>query len=201
MNHARTSGASVYELTKVTSISFCSTDSSKPVSVTWTHTPLPTPISPPSSPSTSNTDKPSQGQDGPLSITGTTTFDYLIDATGRAGIMSTQYLKNRYFNVSLKNVAFWGYWVDVGSYGVGTSRHGAPWFEALTGEAFALKPVVPRIVNILFFNSYHRRIWMGMVYSSPQRDYISWNRHEPEYIYREAQSRPTAVAFRIFGYA
>lgn len=135
MNHARTSGASVYELTKVTSISFCSTDSSKPVSVTWTHTPLPTPISPPSSPSTSNTDKPSQGQDGPLSITGTTTFDYLIDATGRAGIMSTQYLKNRYFNVSLKNVAFWGYWVDVGSYGVGTSRHGAPWFEALTDES------------------------------------------------------------------
>ena len=138
MNHARTSGASVYELTKVTSVSFCPSDTTKPVSVTWHHTPPPTPISPPASPSTlkmsSNVDKSSVGQDNPPSITGTTTFDYLIDATGRSGIMSTKYLKNRHFNVSLKNVAFWGYWVDVDTYGVGTNRQGAPWFEALTGE-------------------------------------------------------------------
>jgi hypothetical protein len=83
-------------------------------------------------------DQPSTGQGGPPSIIGTTTFDYLIDATGRAGIMSTKYLKNRHFNVSLKNVAVWGYWVDVDSYGVGTKRQGAPWFEALTGEALRL---------------------------------------------------------------
>lgn len=80
-------------------------------------------------------DKPSVDHDGTSSITGTTSFDYLIDATGRAGIMSTKYLKNRHFNVSLKNVAIWGYWVDVGSYGVGTKRQGAPWFEALIGKA------------------------------------------------------------------
>ena len=94
-------------------------------------------MSPPASPSTLKNFsdmEPSVSKDGPLPITGTTTFDYLIDATGRAGIMSTKYLKNRHFNVSLKNVAFWGYWVDVDTYGVGTKRQGAPWFEALTGE-------------------------------------------------------------------
>lgn len=142
MNHARTSGVSVYELTKVTSVSFCPADPSKPISVTWCHTPPPTPISPPASPSTSKTpikiDQPPTSQGGPLLINGTTTFDYLIDATGRAGIMSTKYLKTRHFNVSLKNVAVWGYWVDAGSYGVGTKRQGAPWFEALTGKTLHL---------------------------------------------------------------
>jgi len=62
------------------------------------------------------------------------TFKYLIDASGRAGIMSTRYLNNRHFSQSLKNVAVWGYWKNVGSYGLGTPRAGAPYFEALLGE-------------------------------------------------------------------
>jgi flavin-dependent dehydrogenase len=37
-------------------------------------------------------------------------FDYLIDASGRSGIMSTRYLKNRRFHDRFKNVAVWGYW-------------------------------------------------------------------------------------------
>lgn len=37
--------------------------------------------------------------------TGTISFDYLIDASGRAGILSTKYLKNRKFNESLKCAA------------------------------------------------------------------------------------------------
>jgi flavine halogenase len=60
-------------------------------------------------------------------------FDYLVDATGRSGLLSTKYFKNRAFTDSLKNIAIWGYWRNVNSYGEGTSRHGAPWFEALTG--------------------------------------------------------------------
>ncbi|KAG5650277.1 hypothetical protein H0H81_012767 [Sphagnurus paluster] len=129
MNYARTSGASVYELTKVTNISFSSEDPDKPVSVAWSHTPPPKPISLPVSLS-SEEDKPVS-----TPVTGTTTFDYLIDATGRMGIMSTKYLKNRHFNASLKNVAVWGYWTNTGVYGVGTPKEGAPWFEALTDES------------------------------------------------------------------
>lgn len=37
-------------------------------------------------------------------------FDYLIDATGRHGLMSTRYLRNRTYHEIFKNVAVWGYW-------------------------------------------------------------------------------------------
>jgi hypothetical protein len=39
MNHARSSGAPVYEQTKVTSISFSSVGPKRPVSVSWSHIP------------------------------------------------------------------------------------------------------------------------------------------------------------------
>ncbi|KAK7691668.1 hypothetical protein QCA50_005067 [Cerrena zonata] len=62
-------------------------------------------------------------------------FDYLIDASGRAGVMSTKYLKNRRYNDSLKNVAIWGYWQDTDMYGRDTPRENAPFFEALSDES------------------------------------------------------------------
>jgi hypothetical protein len=62
-------------------------------------------------------------------------FDYLVDASGRAGIMSTKYLKNRHMNESLKNIACWGYWTGTEMYAPGTDRENSPWFEALTGES------------------------------------------------------------------
>jgi flavin-dependent dehydrogenase len=37
-------------------------------------------------------------------------FDLLVDATGRAGLMSTRYLSSRRFNEAFRNVALWGYW-------------------------------------------------------------------------------------------
>ncbi|KAK3323013.1 hypothetical protein B0H66DRAFT_442669, partial [Apodospora peruviana] len=42
--------------------------------------------------------------------TGTIRVEYLVDATGRAGLLSTKYLKNRKFNQGIKNLANWGYW-------------------------------------------------------------------------------------------
>ncbi|KAK8054752.1 hypothetical protein PG994_009819 [Apiospora phragmitis] len=45
--------------------------------------------------------------------TGRIAFDYVVDASGRAGILSTQYMKNRRYNQGLKNVASWGYWRGV----------------------------------------------------------------------------------------
>ncbi|KAJ7782780.1 hypothetical protein B0H16DRAFT_1658272 [Mycena metata] len=126
MNHARASGASVYEQTKVTSISFSSADAKRPVSVSWSHVPPPSPPSPPASPTTCKTIIPEAPLE-PAAVTGTTTFTHLVDATGRAGLMSTGYLKNRHFNSSLKNIAVWGYWRGGGIYGVGTPREGAPW--------------------------------------------------------------------------
>ncbi|KAJ7690150.1 hypothetical protein B0H14DRAFT_3100981 [Mycena olivaceomarginata] len=40
-----------------------------------------------------------------------------------------------------KNVACWGYWSGAGIYGGGTSREGAPWFEALTGFSPPNQPI------------------------------------------------------------
>ncbi len=70
---------------------------------------------------------------GPSSQSGTITFDYLVDASGRAGLMSNRYLKNRRFNASLKNVAMWAYWRNTGVYARGTTAEGSPYFEALSG--------------------------------------------------------------------
>lgn len=37
-------------------------------------------------------------------------FDYLVDASGRAGVMSTKYLKARKYHKVFRNVATWAYW-------------------------------------------------------------------------------------------
>ncbi|PHH75910.1 hypothetical protein CDD80_1945 [Ophiocordyceps camponoti-rufipedis] len=109
--HARTCGAHAFDETKVDTIQFeagANRDEAggpgRPVSATWSR------------------------KDG---STGSITFDYLIDASGRNGILSTKYLKSRTFNRGLKNVASWGYWKSDALYGKGTSWEGLPYFEAL----------------------------------------------------------------------
>ncbi|EFQ33697.1 uncharacterized protein GLRG_08626 [Colletotrichum graminicola M1.001] len=115
--HAGKSGAQIFDGVKVSTIEFTphegpttadekTVDPGRPVSATWTRKEYGT--------------------------TGVIKFDYLIDASGRLGIMSTKYLKNRHFNQGLKNVASWGYWKGAGRYGVGTPQEGVPYFEALS---------------------------------------------------------------------
>lgn len=41
-------------------------------------------------------------------------FDYLVDASGRTGIMANRYLRNRKYHDVFKNVAVWGYWTGAG---------------------------------------------------------------------------------------
>ncbi|KAI0053110.1 FAD/NAD(P)-binding domain-containing protein [Auriscalpium vulgare] len=110
LKHAQSCGVAVFQSTKVISIEF---SSDRPVSATWTYTPTSASVH---------------------ARTDNITFDYVIDASGRAGILSTRYLKNRHFNAGLKNVAMWGYWRGGGVYAEGTNAEGAPWFEALTDE-------------------------------------------------------------------
>jgi flavin-dependent dehydrogenase len=114
LNHSKTCGAQVFEQTRVKALNFSPTDPTRPVSVDWVHTPY--------------------NGSSTTPVAGTTTFDFLVDASGRAGVMSA-HLKNRKFNESLRNLATWGYWTGTGTYGKGTPREGAPWFEALTDES------------------------------------------------------------------
>jgi len=107
--HAAECGVKTFDETKVASIEFSATESDdrnpgRPKSATWTR------------------------KDG---SSGTISLDYIVDASGRAGLISTKYLKNRHFNQGLKNIASWSYWKGGGVHGVGTHKEGAPYFEAL----------------------------------------------------------------------
>ncbi|KAK6992920.1 hypothetical protein R3P38DRAFT_3078358 [Favolaschia claudopus] len=107
LKHAASNGTSVHEGTRVTDIEFSTSEPAQPVSAKW---------------------KSDNEQ------TGSIKFNYLVDASGKNGIMSTRYLKNRKFTESLKNIAYWGYWTGAGMYGKGTTRENAVWIEALTDE-------------------------------------------------------------------
>ncbi|KAJ8591313.1 FAD/NAD(P)-binding domain-containing protein [Rhizopogon salebrosus TDB-379] len=109
LDHATSCGTKVFEQTRVKSLQFSTTDPSRPVAAEWFHA--------------------ADGETGVIS------FDYLVDASGRSGLMSTKYLRNRHFNASLKNIALWGYWLGVSKYGMNTPREGAPWFETLTDQS------------------------------------------------------------------
>ncbi|KAF8067711.1 hypothetical protein FPV67DRAFT_1764766 [Lyophyllum atratum] len=106
LRHASACGARVFEGAEVTSILFKESEDGQgyPHAVTWTD---------------------EQGK------TGSTAFRYLVDASGRRGMLATKYLKDRQFTDSLKNVAHWGYWTGTGIYRPNTTRQGAPFFEAL----------------------------------------------------------------------
>jgi flavin-dependent dehydrogenase len=117
--HAGACGATIFDETKVKEIQFepsgsgtCEESTTgdhtgKPVSATWVR------------------------KDG---TSGSIKFDYLVDASGRQGILSTKYLKNRKFNDNFKNIANWSYWKSDNVYGTGTHMEGSPYFEALDGE-------------------------------------------------------------------
>ncbi len=84
LEHAKSQGVKVFEGTAIRSLSF---DGDRPRSARW--------------------EQVVGGSDS-----GEITFDYLIDASGRAGIMATRYLKNRHLHEAFQNVALWGYWQD-----------------------------------------------------------------------------------------
>ncbi|KAK3297914.1 O-methyltransferase-domain-containing protein [Chaetomium fimeti] len=108
-NHAASCGARTFDATKVDAVQFEEGDGKKsnpgkPVSASW------------------------KRKDG---TSGTIAFKHIVDASGRYGLLSTKYLKNRKFNQNLKNIANWAYWKGGGTYGTGTHKAGSPFFEAL----------------------------------------------------------------------
>ncbi len=82
LEHAKEQGVKVFEGTAIRSLTF---EGERPRSAQW-----------------------EQVVGGNAS--GEISFDYLIDASGRAGLMATRYLKNRHFHEAFQNVAIWGYW-------------------------------------------------------------------------------------------
>jgi flavin-dependent dehydrogenase len=96
--HAGESGASIHDGVRITEIEFSTENPKQPIAAEWK----------------------SEHESGEIK------FSWLVDASGRNGIMSTRYLKTRKFNQSLKNIACWAYWEGAGMYGKGTRRENAP---------------------------------------------------------------------------
>jgi flavin-dependent dehydrogenase len=83
LQHAAEQGAAVHEGIDIKSIELDSTG--RPCRAGWA----------------------SRSDDG---AAGEITFDYLIDASGRNGVMASRYLRNRKYHRVFQNVAVWGYW-------------------------------------------------------------------------------------------
>lgn len=124
--HAGASGAKTFDQTKVDSLTFEPhaedgfdaearlANPGRPVSANWSR------------------------KDG---TSGTIKFDYIIDASGRNGLISTKYLQNRRYNEGLKNIANWTYWKGANMYNEGKKNEKSPFFEALqdgSGWAWAI---------------------------------------------------------------
>jgi flavin-dependent dehydrogenase len=87
LEHARSQGVNVFEGVQVRELLF---EDGRPRRATW-----------------------EQVVDGHAS--GEISFDYLIDASGRAGLIAVRYLKNRHYHEAFQNVALWGYWTGAGT--------------------------------------------------------------------------------------
>ena len=108
LRYAAAEGVHVVEETRVDAITFKGDPKiSRPISALWTN---------------------KQGQSGEIK------FDWLVDASGRNGVMQSKYLRNRTYREGLRNVAVWGYWKNVKVYKEGTKRSNSPWIEAMTGR-------------------------------------------------------------------
>jgi flavin-dependent dehydrogenase len=109
LKHAAAQGAAVYEGYEIKAIDFDSTG--RPFRARWAQ-------------------RKDEGETGEI------TFDYLIDASGRSGVMASHYLRNRKYHRVFQNVAVWGYWKNArceasgyrqGSIAVGSIPNGWLW--------------------------------------------------------------------------
>jgi|SRR5579859_2997727 len=109
LEHAKSQGVQVFEGVEVQSLAF---EGERPRSARWAQA-------------------DSQGGEE----TGEISFDVLVDASGRAGIMATRYLQSRYYPDTFQNVAIWGYWQGAkrledqpqGAIAVGSIKDGWLW--------------------------------------------------------------------------
>lgn len=123
LEHARSQGVVVHEGVSVRQVDF---DGERAVSATWEHT-----------------DK---------SATGTIAFDYVIDASGRAGLLATKQHQSRRIHEVFKNVALWGYWKTPerlpygpeGAIGVSSIPHGWLWEIPLDDGTISVGAVITK---------------------------------------------------------
>jgi len=128
LEHARSQGVKAFEGVEVSALSF---DGDRPVSASW---------------------RVKQDAGNGRQQLGEIRFDYLIDASGRDGVMSNTYLRNRKYHKVFQNVAVWGYWMDTarlpgdrnGNIAVGSIPYGWLWGIPLSDGRMSVGVVMHR---------------------------------------------------------
>jgi flavin-dependent dehydrogenase len=127
LEHARSEGVEVHEGVTVRQISF---DGERAVSATWERA----------------------GGEGEEAASGDVTFDYVLDASGRAGLLATKHHHSRRHHEVFKNVALWGYWKNTkpfgrgpaGGIGVVSIPHGWLWQIPLHDDTVSVGAVITK---------------------------------------------------------
>ena len=123
LEHARSQGVDVREGVSVRHINF---DGDRAVSAAW--------------------------ERSDRSAEGVVAFDYVIDASGRAGLIATKHHHSRRIHEVFKNVALWGYWKTadrlpygpVGAIGVASIPHGWLWEIPLHDGTISVGAVITK---------------------------------------------------------
>ncbi len=126
LEHAKSQGVKVFEGVEVRSLEF---EGERPVSASYL---------------VNQHGNGNAGQNGSIS------FDYLIDASGRNGIMANRYLRNRRYHQVFKNIAVWGYWKNTdrlatgreGDIAVGSINNGWIWAIPLHDHTMSIGVVM-----------------------------------------------------------
>lgn len=129
LDHASSQGARVFEGIEVRSLTF--DPNGRPCSARW---------------------QARDGANGHGEESGEISFDYLIDASGRAGVMATHYLRSRRYHNIFQNIAIWGYWDNAnrmatgreGDIAVGSIPNGWLWAIPLHGDKMSVGVVLHR---------------------------------------------------------
>lgn len=127
LEHARSEGVEVHEGVTVRQINF---EGERAVSATWERA----------------------GGEGEEAAGGVVTFDYVVDASGRAGLLATKHHDSRRHHEVFKNVALWGYWKNTkpfghgptGGIGVCSIPHGWLWQIPLHDETVSVGAVITK---------------------------------------------------------
>ena len=128
LDHARSQGVQVFEGVEVRDVEF---DGERPVSAGWLA-------------------KVGHGAD--TGRQGTTRFTYLIDGSGRDGLLANHYLRNRRYHKVFQNIAVWGYYKDAnrlpgsrsGDIAVGSIPAGWLWGIPLSDGTMSVGAVLHR---------------------------------------------------------
>lgn len=100
LQHAASVGVKVFEGMEVQALAF---DGERPCAATWVRH---------AAGADGNGHNGHAGAGSKGAERGDISFDYLIDASGRNGVMATKYLQNRRYHKVFQNVAIWAYWKD-----------------------------------------------------------------------------------------